>query len=124
MSQSVPYPEAKDKPVPTIRANGSSLSEIAARYDVSVDELRTANCMNDDESKSDNYKPLSHKNIYIPDLRYVKKMGLPYHVVKAGDSLWGISKKYAVDLKALKTANPKVGVGALLLPGEVLVLPS
>lgn len=43
------------------------------------------------------------------------------HVVRSGDTLWGIAKQYQVSLEALRRVNP-LGT-ELILPGQQLLIP-
>lgn len=44
------------------------------------------------------------------------------HTIQSGDSLWGIAKKYNIDLSLLKSANPEVRADRIR-PGDVLNIP-
>ncbi len=44
------------------------------------------------------------------------------HTIQSGDSLWGIAKKYNIDLSLLKSANPDVRPEKIR-PGDVLNIP-
>lgn len=45
-----------------------------------------------------------------------------YYIVKSGDSLWSIAKKYGLSVDELKNANNKSGT--LLVVGETLIIPN
>lgn len=45
------------------------------------------------------------------------------HVVKSGESLWGIARRYEIEMSALRWANPELRERPLL-PGQTLVIPS
>ena len=45
------------------------------------------------------------------------------HVVRSGDTLWGIAGEYGVTLQALVAANPQIKNPNLIYPGDEVVLP-
>jgi len=45
------------------------------------------------------------------------------HTVRKGDTLWGISRQYGVDLTALIQANPQIKNPNLIHPGEAVSVP-
>ena len=45
------------------------------------------------------------------------------HVVKKGDTLWGIARQYGVSLTDLITANPQIKNPNLIYPGNEVYLP-
>lgn len=62
-----------------------------------------------------------------PAPRQEKKQPAPapnQHVVKSGDTLSGIAKSNGVTLDALRRANPQVGNGSLIRPGQVISIPA
>ena len=49
--------------------------------------------------------------------------GARVHVVKKGDTLWGIGKRYGVPLAQLLAANPKIKDPNRIYPGDRVVVP-
>ena len=105
---------------------GDTLSHIARRYRTSVRALREANHFN---RRSVLYPG---KKIIIPP-RYGKKKavaksaptvnkGEKTYVVKAGDNLYTIAKRFGVSLSKIKKRN-QLGRRSLLSIGKVLVIP-
>lgn len=45
------------------------------------------------------------------------------HIVKAGDTLIGLAKKYGVTVEAIMQANPSIKNPNLIYDGQVLVIP-
>ncbi len=45
------------------------------------------------------------------------------HEVKAGETLYGISRAYGVSMSDLKAANPSIGTTESIMAGQVLVIP-
>ena len=45
------------------------------------------------------------------------------YIVRKGDTLWGISKKYGVTLTALIAANPQIRNPNLIYPGDEVTIP-
>nr|WP_325181338.1 SafA/ExsA family spore coat assembly protein [uncultured Oscillibacter sp.] len=45
------------------------------------------------------------------------------HTVGKGDTLWGIAKRYGVELSALTQANPQIKNPNLIYPGEAVKVP-
>lgn len=93
---------------------GDSLYKIALQYDVKVGDLRSWN-------------KLRNNAIYVGDVLKVKATGAmrsvrrDVHVVKKGESLGLIAKKYKVTVKDLLSAN-RIGNKRLIHPGQELVV--
>lgn len=45
------------------------------------------------------------------------------HIVRKGDTLWGIARQYGVELAALIRANPQIKNPNLIYPGEAVKVP-
>ena len=45
------------------------------------------------------------------------------YIVKKGDTLWGIAKRYGVTLSALIAANPQIKNPNLIYPGNEVRIP-
>lgn len=87
-----------------------SLSEIAALYDVSVNTILWANDVKDP------------KTIRPGDTLIILPVSGVRHVVKSGDTLQSLSKKYSGDVDDIVAYNRLI-VGADLVPGETVVIP-
>ncbi len=122
---------------------GENLWGIAKLYKVSVDAIRAENGMDPDEgvviglrlvipserndkSKSKNKnvsrETLKPTNSKTPEKSRPSEPSGKSHTVKAGDSLWSISRTYGITIDALKKANGW-GSSVLILPGQVIRLP-
>lgn len=87
---------------------GDTLWQISRAYGVSIEAIKKANGMR----RSHLYRG---EKLQIPgygkaaqetakgEIKRASKSG--YHVVRSGDTLWGISKKYGVNLKSLRRHN-------------------
>ena len=87
---------------------GDTLWSIAKKYNISVDELKNINSLNN------NMLSINQKLI-LPSSNYEK------YVVKRGDSLWSIAQKYNVNLDDLINLNNLDNT--LLKIGQVLLIP-
>ena len=108
------------KYVPPIGSNsyvvksGDSLWLIAKNYGITVDELKQANNL------SSNILQIGQV-LTIPSSNPSPSTGNTY-IVKSGDSLWNIAKKYGVSVDELKQANNLNS--NLLQIGQVLTIPT
>lgn len=93
---------------------GETLSEIANVYGVSIKELMQYN-------KLRSSKISINKILKIPSASATTSENVLYYKVKNGDTLWKISKKYGVSVKALEQHND---VADGLHPGDRLAIPS
>lgn len=91
---------------------GDSLYKIANMYHMTVNELKSLNNL------SSNLLSIGQR------LKVITNTELPAntYVVKSGDSLYSIAKKYGISVDALKSANNKTT--NLLSIGEVLIIPT
>ena len=62
-------------------------------------------------------------NGYDAGLREEAKLAIRWHIVKKGDTLWGIAKRYGVTLSALIAANPQIKNPNLIYPGNQVNIP-
>ena len=97
----------------TVKA-GDTLYSIASKYGLSVEELKRLNNLTSDIlsigevlNVTNNYVPSTPSNSYV---------------VKKGDSLYSIARRYNISVDDLKAANNKTS--NLLSIGEVLIIPT
>lgn len=102
---------------------GDSLYEIAKKNQVELDKLIAANPQIADPDKievGEKVKiPLANKPIPAPPSDYVHK-----HVVVQGDTLWKLSKKWNIPLKAIIDANPHIKNPSVLMTGDIVYIPN
>lgn len=97
---------------------GDSLYEISKRFHVSIEELKGVNNLFDERlkpgqrlkipSRADNHDDRSARNSKprIQNVQSVSRTSSPeFHVVKKGDTLSGIAKRYGISLADLKEIN-------------------
>lgn len=106
---------------------GDTLSSIAERFNISVEDLRQANGLRKNETPKQSevlYIPDSHEDV-VATLLFVRKLRqeelaiakkgklLEVHdyIVKEGDTLWGISGKFNLDVDTLVGSNQKILAG-------------
>ena len=97
------------------RRHGESLYVIAGLYGVGLEALLMANPDIDDSE----------------DLSDVEKVAIPrrengdigIYVVRAGDSLYRIARRYHIPVSALTLANPEITDPDLIYPEQVLTVP-
>ncbi len=94
--------------------SGNSLYSIARKYGMTVDELKTLNNLTSN-LLSIGQRLRVRGTADIPDSQNT-------YVVKSGDSLYSISRKYGVSVDDIKRANQLTS--NLLSIGQVLVIPS
>jgi D-alanyl-D-alanine carboxypeptidase len=102
----------------TVRA-GDSLSVIAKRHQVSVAALKNTNRL-----RNSLIKP--GQVLFIPGQSLHASYSTPVsatHVVRRGDTLWGIAKKYDVSIADLTREN-QLSRKASLMPGQRLDIPA
>ncbi|HYE79555.1 MAG TPA: LysM peptidoglycan-binding domain-containing protein [bacterium] len=102
---------------------GDTLSEIAEAHEVSLAELLAANSITTQHMLQVGMKlkipvdePAADGAVPDPNVEAVS------HVLKPGESLWTVAKKYGIKVNDLATYN-RVGTGQVLQPGFVLEVP-
>ena len=96
----------------TVKA-GDTLYSIANKYGLTVNELKQLNNLTSDILSIGQVLNISNSNTSLPSNTYI---------VKSGDSLYSIAKKYGITVDALKSANGKTS--NFLSIGEILVIPT
>lgn len=121
----------------TVQAN-DTLFSIATQFNVTVDDFILAN-----PALSANPNSLSiGQNLAIPNCVPQEDMSLETTVVEAspvaatapsgavthtvaqGETLFRIALQYNTSVEAIIAANPELGGGTLIIPGQVLVIPN
>jgi len=108
---------------------GDTLSIVAARYNMTPEQLRAANCLLTDSL-------VDGSSLFVPAplptsaiiVNTPIRCGPPYnwvkaYVVRAGETLFSISQNYGISLSSLKSANCKDD-RYIIFVGEVLWVPS
>lgn len=93
---------------------GDTLWSIAKKLDTTVNELKSANNLN-------NNMLYINQELIVPNYETVEDSNISY-VVKKGDTLWSISKEYGVSVNDLKNFNNLTN--DFLSTGQILVIPS
>jgi len=102
----------------TVRS-GDSLSAIAKRHQVSVAALKNTNRL-----RNSLIKP--GQVLFIPGQNSHTAYSHPIattHIVRRGDTLWGIAKKYDISIADLASEN-RLSRKAALMPGQRLDIPA
>lgn len=119
-----PTPTATPTPLPPIEyvvKRGDTLSEIAQQFDVTADSIMDLNGRLSDA-------------VYVGETLLIPRPTPtpdpfttpdPYltHIVKNGESLSGIAKKYNVSVEDIRLANNMPEFSYLISPGQVLIIP-
>lgn len=104
--------------------SGETLSEIAVRYDVSVEELRERNELSGSTIRVGQQLriPRAARAASIASTRAESRVAEPAeHVVRSGESLWTIARQYGSTVDAIQTAN-HLG-DRPIRPGQRLTIP-
>lgn len=96
---------------------GDTLNSIARRFGSSVPAIEAAN------PGINIYALMPGQEICIPaQPYYVPCPGGQYYVVRRGDEIQDIARRYSVDVDRLVTANPHIYPGTLAI-GQVICIP-
>jgi len=103
-------------------ANGDTLSEIAARFDIPTAWLRERNSLKTDRLQIKQLLLIPHSGSSGNYLTSVKTGALEpdYYRVRSGDSLWSIAKKFNTSIKRLREAN-KLSSNTLQLNDRLVI---
>ena len=87
--------------------NGDTLSQIAARFDIPTSWLRSRNNLRDDRLQIGQVLLIPHSRDNIDYLSNTLNTEVQpdYHLVRQGDSLWTIARKYDTSIKRLRERN-------------------
>lgn len=101
-----PLCNSPDGWVPLITNFGDSLEDIAARYGITVEELKSANCLTGDSLPAGAvlFVPQSQSGAGGQD-GCIPPSGYVQYTVKRGDTLYSLSKAYGVSVAVLQQAN-------------------
>jgi cell wall-associated NlpC family hydrolase len=83
---------------------GDTLYSIAKKFNMKLEDLLKLNKL----TKKSILKPGNELTVYAPKKTLEKRKLPTKHIVKKGDTLWSIAKKYNLSLKEIKLLNPKV----------------
>lgn len=96
------------KYIPYLVKNGDTLYSIAKKYNTNVEKLKKINNLsNNNITPGQILKiPALESSVFDPSKNSVnEKQQISYHIVKKGDTLYKISKKYGIPLQKLKELN-------------------
>jgi LysM repeat protein len=93
---------------------GDTLSKIAQSFGITLQALRDANLQ------------LQGKDLIVVGqiLSIPAAVTTTTYTVVAGDTLWKISQNFGITLQALRDANPQLGGTDLIVPGQLLTIPT
>lgn len=101
---------------------GDNLGQIARRYGVSVADLRGVNRLNGDLIRVGQRLRIPVAGEAVSGNGAVAQAPARQHTVRAGDSLWSISRQHGVSVSNLRAHN-RLGSRDVLRPGQVLEIP-
>jgi uncharacterized protein YkwD len=112
-------PAATPTPFFTIHTvkHGETLIAIAAKYNVTTEELLAANDIRDPTSLE------AGRELLIPPDDKLYQGEIILHEIKKGDTLLSIASKYGSSVKAIEVANPHLEFDKLS-PGETIAVPA
>ena len=102
---------------------GDSLSRIAEKHNVQVNQLRTWNNIDGDKIYPGHQLRVSAVNRLLRQVspaNHTKSKDQQYHVVVDGETLWSIAHRYAVDVVRLRNWNDLSG--SLIVSGQKLLV--
>ena len=100
------------KQFPYIVQSGDTLSKIAREFDTTVEILASINNI------SNVNLIFTGELLYVPN-QMANDMSYTLYVVKRGDTLWGISRRFGVSISKIVMLN-RISNPNLIFPGNVL----
>jgi membrane-bound lytic murein transglycosylase D len=103
--------------------SGDTLSEIALRFDIPTSWLRERNNLKNDRLRIRQVLLIPHagdKGNYASSAKTVGAQEPRYYIVRRGDSLWSIAKKFNTSIKRLRETN-KLSSNTLQLNDRLVV---
>jgi membrane-bound lytic murein transglycosylase D len=118
---------SRDEQVSHQVKSGESLSIIAGKYKVKLNDLCLWNNLQSNSTIYPGQKLVIHGKSTPPKQTTANKNAESsqtekYHTVEQGDSFWSISQKYNMDIDSLLAAN-NMNRNSKLLPGKKILLP-
>lgn len=101
---------------------GETLSGIARRYRVTVSQLRSWNALRSNNLRVGQVLRLRPGRARTSTARAAPSEGAKVHLVRAGDTLSSIARRYGTTIRALQSAN-RFPAGRTLLAGQRLRIP-
>ncbi|WP_428768618.1 LysM peptidoglycan-binding domain-containing M23 family metallopeptidase [Treponema sp. HNW] len=95
---------------------GDTLYSLAKKYGVTVDEIKTANAMN----ANDLY---AGQKLTIPAKKVPRQITYESYTVEAGDTLYGIARRYDISIEELREING-LSSNSVLKTSQKLKVPS
>jgi len=102
---------------------GETLSGIGKRYRVTVSQLRSWNGLRSNNLRVGQVLRLRPGRTRAASVSVKPGAGAKVHLVRAGDTLSSIARRYRTTIKALQSANG-LPAGRTLLAGQRLRIPS
>ena len=102
-----------------------TLGDLALRYGTDVATLRKANHIAGSRIIEGNYLVIPRSTMSLesyPSPNQYRNSSAAIHVVRPGDSLWTIGKRYRVTIKTLMRTN-RIGPGEIIRPGRKIIIP-
>ncbi|WP_144935976.1 LysM peptidoglycan-binding domain-containing protein [Paenibacillus sp. 32O-W] len=101
---------------------GESLYQLSKKYNVDLDKLIEFNPQIEDPDKIDVGTKVKIPSPSIP-MEPPESDIAHKHIVKQGDTLWKLSKKWGIPLKAMIDANPQLKNPSILMTGQLVYIP-
>ncbi len=102
---------------------GETLYEIAKAYNVDPEEIFVNNPESKKEIKAGKILKIPYKELKkINDTENVTNTDFALYTVKSKETLYGISKKFGIEIQQIRSLNP--GLSESLIEGQIIKLPS
>ena len=102
-----------------------TLGDLALRYGTDVATLRKANRIAGSRIIEGNYLVIPRSTMSLesyPSPNQYRNSSAAIHVVRPGDSLWTIGKRYGVTIETLVRTN-RIAPGEIIRPGRKIIIP-